>query len=110
MHYISALTFLDLALNIFQIESVNDDSNTLTVSLLLELTWNDTRIQFKTDEKSYLRNKDFVKDCLWTPWDGLYVHNKALMEEQIGSGLKNRLTISKSENGVSICYHPIFHI
>ena len=110
MHYISALTFLDLALSIFQIESVNDDSNTLIVSVLLELTWNDTRIQFKTDEKSYLRNKDFVKDCLWTPWDGLYVHNKALMEEQIDSGLKNRLTISKSENGVSIPSSYLSHL
>ena len=92
---------MDVGIRIFQIESISDDSKTLTVNVNLKLAWNDSRIQFKTDEKSYLRNNDFIKNCIWTPWDGLYVHNKVLMEAETDDGLKNRLTILRSQNGVS---------
>ena len=97
---------VDVGIMIFQIESINDRSKTLTIDVNLQLTWNDTRIQFKTDEKSYLRNNDFIKNCLWTPWDEIYVYNKASMKAQNDDGFRNRLKISKSENGVSsACPH-----
>ena len=61
---ISALTFVNMGLSIVQIESINDDSKTLTVDLRLKLDWNDTRIQFKTNEE-----KDHVEKYVV-----IYVH------------------------------------
>ena len=96
-----------MGISIIQIESINDDSKTLTVDIRLKLNWTDTRIQFKTDEELYLRNNNFIKDCIWTPWNGIYFHNKELVEEQENDGFRNRWAIIRSKNGVSVfaCHH-----
>ena len=91
-----------MGISIAQIESINDDSKTLTVDLRLKLDWNDTRIQFKTDEESYLRNNYFIKDCMWTPWNGIFFLNRELVEEQENDGFRNRWALIRSENGVSV--------
>ena len=99
---ISAFTFVNMGISIVQIESINDDSKTLTVDLRLKLDWNDTRIQFKTNEEFYLRNNNFIKDCIWTPWNGIFFLNMELVEEQKYAGFRNQWGIIRSENGVSV--------
>ena len=93
---------MNISISIVQIESINDDSKTLTVHLRLKLDWNDTRIQFKTNEELYLRNNNFIKDCIWTPWNGIFFHNMELLEEQKYAGFRNQWGIIRSENGVSV--------